>query len=80
MKKLKEVRLGDQILLIDDEMINKENNKAEVQCADNMHAFFNYKKNDLFGGSKYRPKHEVELKYQKQMIKAYKLMSKSIKP
>lgn len=47
---------------------------------DNMFAFFNFKQNILFGGNKYRPQHEMERRQQKEVIKAYKIMSKSVDP
>lgn len=77
MTNVKKVILGDKVLFIDNDLVIKENNKAAVQCADNHLAFYSFKLNKLFNGDKFRPKHLVERLNKQNVVKSYKLMSKS---
>ena len=78
-KHLKRIELGDKVLMIDAKMAEVENDKAEKQCQDNNHAFFEHKKKSLFPNKLHLSHVELAREKNKQIVNAYKLMSQCVK-
>lgn len=64
---------GEQYLIIDQETVLEENNKAERQCADNLTAFHQYKMQKLFPKlHRERKEEDMKDKRSKDIVNAFK--------